>query len=218
MRNTKARKIYLIRHGQSEGNLDHLVLKDTNIFKLTQEGRKQAESLVEILEEPKRIIVSKFIRTIETAQPIINKFPDSEIHLWADVHELHTVSLETTKKLETLEAYEQHTKVKYEELDVELRDPHADGHENFKEFVERVNYVILKMQKIPDGINYVFTHAYFIKMFFLLAQKYPDFDKSEKTLEKYKEIMQVFYVFKSEFKTANTQVFDVSELVENYNK
>ena len=209
------KKIILIRHAESEANLGDKILPHDNIIKITENGKKQAEDLREILDKPDRIIVSKFIRTLETAEPTINKFPDSEVHLWLDTHEFNHMSNMTTSLLTEVKEYKELHDRYWERLDP--NEKNGEG-ESFKEFIDRVNGVILKFKKIPDGVNYFFTHAYFIKMFYLLCEKYSDFNGREKTTDLYSEIMKDFVIKKSEFKVANTQVLDVTELVEKYSE
>ena len=79
-------KVFLIRHAESESNIGKVFVHQ-NTIKITQKGKQQAADLLEVLEKPNKIICSKYIRTVETAEPLMEKFPESEIHLWIDSHE-----------------------------------------------------------------------------------------------------------------------------------
>ena len=59
------KKILLIRHAESEANAGGIFVY-THIVKITETGKKQAEKLKDVLDKPDRIIVSKYIRTIES--------------------------------------------------------------------------------------------------------------------------------------------------------
>ena len=207
------KKIILIRHAESEANVGDKIFPHDNIIKITENGKRQAEVLMEILDRPDKIIVSKFIRTIETAEPTINKFPESQVHVWLDTHEFNHMSFATTSSFAEKQSFEEMHSKYWDKLDPSEKD--MEG-ESFKEFVDRVNVVILKLKKIDEGINYIFTHAYFIKMFYLMAENFADFNIREKTEELYLEIMREFINKKKEFKVKNTQILDVTELVEKY--
>lgn len=75
--------IYLIRHGESQGNINWDAYKDTPDWKLhlTEKGREQANTataelynLIGSWEPPIRLYCSPWIRARETAEPIIKSF------------------------------------------------------------------------------------------------------------------------------------------------
>jgi broad specificity phosphatase PhoE len=78
----KPDRIFVVRHGKSEGNIDKSIYKNIPDYaiQLTSEGKNQAE---EVGKEIKNIIgsdsvkfyVSPFWRTIQTFQEIIKAFP-----------------------------------------------------------------------------------------------------------------------------------------------
>ena len=80
------KRIFLVRHAESFSNIGE-ISAHTHAVRITDNGKQQAEDLVELIEKPDRIIVSKYLRTIETAEPTIKKYTDAEIHLWIDIHE-----------------------------------------------------------------------------------------------------------------------------------
>ena len=66
--------IYLIRHGKTNQNKDHLVSGNSNHAQLIEEGKIQAEKLGEFLKNKKveKIISSPLDRALDTSR-IINK-------------------------------------------------------------------------------------------------------------------------------------------------
>lgn len=208
------KKIVLIRHAESEANVGDKILPHDNIIKITQNGKKQSEELVEVLEKPDRIILSKFIRTIETAEPTIKKYPETEVHLWLEVHEFDPAD-NTVLDFPSFQDFKVRYDLYWQKLDPDYKD--AEHVESFREFVIRINKAILKAKNIPDGINYVFTHGWCIKMFYVLLRDFVDYNKvSNSDPEIYKKIMTRFVAFDKEFKSKNTGQYDISELVENY--
>ncbi len=86
----KPKRIILIRHGESEGNIDKAIYGDKPDYALllTQKGKQQAsaagKTLKELVKEEKlRFYVSPLFRTRQTFQQIIKSFPESN----SDYHE-----------------------------------------------------------------------------------------------------------------------------------
>lgn len=207
-------KVFIIRHAESQTNIGG-IFEHKNIVKLTENGKKQAEKLSETLKKPNKIIVSKYIRTIETAEPFIKKFPNSEVELWIDVHEFDYINPArhiniTLKEREKMMAeYWQRKNPFYKEsLDVE----------SFVEFIERVNIVILKLKKLPPGINYIFSHGNFIRMLLLLLSEYNNFNSLKHDETFYEKIMQRYEIFLNDtsIDIYNTAIFDVTQKIKNY--
>ena len=71
------KKIYLIRHAQSESNAGQAV-RPNHAINLTDVGKTQAQALAEwltdhISEPVTEIFVSQYLRTQQTAQPYIQR-------------------------------------------------------------------------------------------------------------------------------------------------
>ena len=81
----------------------------SNVFQPSQNGKQQADDLVELVEKPDKIIVSKFIRTVETAEPLIKKLinenHDHDVHLWLDTHEFDSVGHEKISEMKAHKEY-----------------------------------------------------------------------------------------------------------------
>ncbi len=207
------RKIFLVRHAESEANIGVDVLHNHTI-KITELGKQQAKDLVELIEKPDRIIVSKFIRTQETAQPTLEKFIDiSEAHLWLDTHEFDFMNHSVVTGL-TLEEKEKKVTSFFENADSNYK--HDSKNESFKEFSERVEKVILKIQKL-NGVNYIFTHSFFIKNFYNLLTYFKEFIGKEKPVDFYDKVLAQFKQSKleKEFLTPNATIFEFTKEMDN---
>lgn len=74
--------IWFIRHGESESNAG-LPSISSGSPPLTLKGREQALNLSKAIKiEPDLIITSSFIRTIETAAPTVEKYPEAKREIW----------------------------------------------------------------------------------------------------------------------------------------
>lgn len=222
------KKIFLIRHAESESNAGG-IYEHNYLVKITEKGKQQAKDLVEILSakkeisKPNKIIVSKYIRTQETAEPLIQKLQKEkhkhEVHLWLDVHEFDYLDrgpfLNKPK-----EEFEKHAKEYWSKADPFVR--FLPERETFQEFVDRVHGTILKMQKL-DKTNYIFTHGHFIALFGYLTKFFTakTFKKQKSQKDFYKKIMSHLHELYNSgdyLQAKNTEIIDVTRLVEKYNK
>lgn len=208
-------KVFLIRHAESKSNVGG-VFEHQNIITITDEGKKQAEKLSEILGRPDRIICSRYIRTIETAEPLIKRFPESEIHLWTDTHEFQP--LDSKRHIGILkEQNEDLHRLYWRRLDPLYND--GGNAESFKNFVERVSSSILKMRHLR-GVNYIFTHRNFIRCALTLLSNFDKYETTTKSPDLYLKIMmrfvETYHSGKLEIK--NAEVFDLTDLLSNYSK
>lgn len=205
MHKLMAKKIFLIRHAESEANVG-IPQKYVHNIVITENGRQQASDLAESLERPDRIIVSKFIRTIETAEPTINKFPDSEVHLWMETHEFEPLAVIKDMALEDQRA-------KYDEYWLSLDSDYKISKEveSFKEFTDRMMVLRKKISSLPEGLHYIFTHGYVLRMFMLMMSN-PEVFLDQRSLD-YNNIMSEFAEFNKNFKSKNTGVYDISSLL-----
>lgn len=212
------KKIYIIRHAESEQNIG-IFHEHSGTNPLTSHGHKQASELSKTLVQPSKIIVSKFIRTIQTAEPVIKKFPDTEIHVWSNTHEY--INVNTAKLIDkTNSNYEVREKFVWSINDPFYRD--GDMNESFAEFVDRVLDLILELQKLT-GINYVFTHAYVIRMLKVLLNKHSGTYKLEHNAlgskKFYLQIKKEFgeiYESGDESRVPNVGIVDFTQKIENF--
>jgi 2,3-bisphosphoglycerate-dependent phosphoglycerate mutase len=168
-------KVLLVRHGQSVANsggktTDH----DTN--PLTELGRQQSGDFAERLScKPTLFIVSPFLRSQQTAEPLRQRYPDVPVEEWP-VQEF--TFLDPARHKDTSEDDRQPFVAAY----WQRRDPaFIDGYgaESFTQFLDRAREAIRRLvSKNPGGCVVIFTHGYFMQAF-RLAVRFPDATDAE---------------------------------------
>jgi len=85
------KEIWFIRHGESAANAGEVTHAPDSI-PLTAKGHKQASEMGNRIErKPELIIVTPYLRTRQTAEPTIKKFPDVPLEVWP-LHEFDYLS------------------------------------------------------------------------------------------------------------------------------
>jgi 2,3-bisphosphoglycerate-dependent phosphoglycerate mutase len=204
------KKIILVRHAESEENIGQHI-EDSFIVRLTDLGERQSQELAEILDRPDRIIVSKYLRTQLTALPLINKYKESEVHYWIDVHEFQPHDRDKMNGLNKAEIKQIYIDY-WAKCDPFLRQ--KDGLETFQEVIDRIIILIKKMKKIDSGINYVFSHGMLIRLLIFLQENI-DLIKNVNRIE-YSEIMKGFSEFNKNLEVNNVSTYDITSLVEKF--
>lgn len=208
-------KVFLIRHAESESNIGKVFVHQ-NTIKITQKGKQQAADLLEVLEKPNKIICSKYIRTVETAEPLMEKFPESEIHLWIDSHEFQPLDSKRNDGI-TTEQRNNNNKLYWLRLDPFYHD--GGNSESFKEFVQRVNLCILKMKNL-SGVNYIFSHENFIRCSLVLLRYFPESNFENEEVDLYLKIMEKFSetYHSGTLDIKNIEIFNISEELGSFQK
>jgi len=153
------KRLYLVRHGESASNAG-LVTDGPVLNPLTERGRKQAEGLArEWIDEPDLVVTSGFIRTQQTAQPTIERFPYVNQERW-EVQELTQLAPERYKG--TTHADRRPAVIEYWKRE----DPNyidGDGAESFTQFGDRVLKCLQRTRSSPSQNIVIFTHGVFIQ-------------------------------------------------------
>jgi broad specificity phosphatase PhoE len=168
-------RIFLVRHGQSVANAggtapDHI----TN--PLTELGHAQAKAFAERFDcTPTLFLHSSFLRTRQTAEPLLQRFPDVPVEEWP-IHEF--TYLEPSRHNGTNEAQQMPHILKY----WERPDPAylgGPGAETFSQFLERAREGIRRLSRITTGgCVVVFTHGFMMQAIRLLLL-FPDATDAE---------------------------------------
>lgn len=157
------KKIYLIRHAQSESNAGQAV-RPNHAINLTDVGKTQAQELADwlsanVTEPVTEIFVSQYIRTQQTAQPYLQSTKRTATVI-EELHEFNFLDFDTIKDLSfddirviADDFWQQHSAHRASELT-----------ESFEQFVERVQKVRAYFDALPDGTYLVFTHGMWIGM------------------------------------------------------
>lgn len=157
------KKIYLIRHAQSEANAGQAVRPNHEI-NITEQGNAQATDLSQWLtdniKEPiTDIFVSQYVRTHQTAQPYLQSSARTPTVL-DDLHEFNFLDFDTIKALSFAD-------IRVIADDFWTTHPTyqaSDVTESFEQFVQRVKTVRVYFDSLSDGTYIVFTHGMWIGM------------------------------------------------------
>lgn len=148
-------KILLIRHAESEANAG-LRTSDPAAISLTEKGIVQAIKLAEQFSEaPDLIITTTYLRTRQTAQPLIDKFPSVPVEVWP----LHEFTFLSPSMCQNTTAMKRVPMVK-EYWD--RCDPffvHGEGAESFDQFSTRVKVAWEKLKVLRHSSITIFTHG-----------------------------------------------------------
>ena len=152
--------IYLIRHAESVGNAGGKNFS-CELNPLTEKGIQQSiELLQRIPEKPDLIVVSPYLRAKQTAEPLIQKYPDVPVEIW-NVQEFTYLNLNLYE--DTTQDERKVIREKY----LENNDPdfvHGDGAESFNQMLQRVDDMFDNLKNIEkDKFVVIFTHGHFIR-------------------------------------------------------
>jgi 2,3-bisphosphoglycerate-dependent phosphoglycerate mutase len=158
------KRIWLIRHSQSESNAGAGGQAPANIG-LTELGQRQASEIAREIQEfsalnqtvPSRILVSPYSRTSATAAPTCSLFAGLTVET-TQHHELTYLSpaaclgLTHDQRKSMVEAY-------WSQASPDLR--HGPDAETFQAFAQRVTAFANYLDSLPDGWYLVFGHGQF---------------------------------------------------------
>ena len=189
-------KVWLIRHGESEANAGFSSSVPAEI-PLTDTGWKQAQMVSMAFEQaPSLIVMSKYARAFQTAQPTINRFPNVPTRTW-DVHEFTYLSSE---KLGNTSREERKPLVKNFWANCDPDYLHGTGAESFSNFIERIEVMKEKIMALDDGFVAIFSHGYVIKALFW-ANLLNSFEATS-------EYMKNFHRFHTSFNLSNGVIIE----------
>lgn len=154
----KSKKVWLIRHAESEANAGGRT-SDPAVIPLSKRGYEQSEEIeLKFSEEPDLIVTSRYIRTKHTAAPIRKRFSSAPHEEW-DIHEFTYLSpdrcINTTEadRLPMVKEY-------WDRCDPFYCD--GDGAESFNDFINRVRKTLENIKKRDESFITVFSHGQFI--------------------------------------------------------
>lgn len=163
--------VYLVRHGESEANAG-LKTSDPYLIPLSEKGRQEAILLAKEFQiETELIIVTPYLRTYETALPVIRKFSTVPVESWP-FHEFTYLSPLNCRNTTRIDRLEQ-VKTYWDKCDPDLID--GIGAESFRQCTHRVIQGIDSLRRLNKRNVVVFTHGQIIQMInqFLSVQEQP---------------------------------------------
>ncbi|WP_299431015.1 histidine phosphatase family protein [uncultured Meiothermus sp.] len=151
-------EVWWIRHGESDSNAGQRTANAAAPV-LTELGWRQARSLARAFgQAPDRVVTSPFIRTKQTAQPLLERFPQVLQEEWpvqeftelSHVHRNHTSAEERWPHLEQYWA----------RCDPDYWD--GEGAETFRHLLGRIDAALGRMNRLT-GLTVVFGHGLFMR-------------------------------------------------------
>lgn len=161
--------IYLIRHAESVGNVNGRTSSHSSI-ELTEAGYEQAQKLATQLPFADHVYISSFLRTKQTAQPILERDQlDPEIFAIEEFSYLSDLRCQNT----TLEERKPWVDAYWKDLDVDYMD--GNDAESFRGFYQRVqsfrqHLLAIQFNFIEKNLM-VFSHGQFLKLFKMLNEQ-----------------------------------------------
>jgi probable phosphoglycerate mutase len=167
-------KVWIIRHGESIANAG-AATPDPASIPLSWDGDQQSLRFAWSLHvEPDLIVMSPYIRTQETAQPTIQRYPEAKQEIWP-IQEITFLS-----------------PVKYNNTTAAQRWPHVvdfwnkndpdhidgPGAESFNMMIDRVRDMVDRLKKAPEENIFVFCHERIIQGLMVLTA-HPDLQPAE---------------------------------------
>lgn len=189
--------IFLIRHAESEANINGKTLSHA-LITLSENGHKQAQALCSQLPKIDHVIVSRYLRTHQTATPLLEKY-DLTLEIDEHVHEFSYLS-ERKCANTNMDDRKAWVNTYWEKMDYQHRD--ADDAESFEDLYIRVQAFHEKLKALTE--NYaqknlaVFSHGQFLQLLMMQI-------KQPQPLSK--ELMRQFRFNLVNQPIRNTQIF-----------
>jgi 2,3-bisphosphoglycerate-dependent phosphoglycerate mutase len=151
--------IWWIRHGESDSNAGARTANAAAPV-LTELGWQQARATAHIFKQaPDRAATTSFVRTGQTAQPLLERFPDLPHTQWP-VQEFVELSY-LNRNNSNAEEREPKVRAYWEAADPDYHD--GEGAESFRQLIARVDWAIEAMYKAESGLTVVYSHGLFMK-------------------------------------------------------
>ncbi len=201
------KNIFFIRHAESVANKGGLT-KDPSSIQLSETGHEQARNLAETIGIiPERIIASQYLRTQETARPLVEKFKDVPFEIWDTLHEFTYLDRNKYNNTTPMER-EEPTKKYWEMGDPLYRD--GPGEENFLDFLKRVERAREALKLLPGENICVFSHGQTIRCFGLIEELNKPVDTL--TQDELIQAMQRFIYLRDTIDINNASVYTIEDL------
>jgi broad specificity phosphatase PhoE len=177
-------EVWFIRHGESISNAG-LPTSDTVVTSITERGRIEAEAIAHYMPAtPDLIVTSPYLRTKQTAEPTMARFPTVPHQEWP-VHEFtylglpHNVYTTFQQRRPLSDAF------------WERCDPHecAEGAESFAGLMLRIAATRERIGMLSQGFVLVFSHGLFMKAL-LWSLVYHVAEVSPTTMSRYRAFIR----------------------------
>lgn len=150
-------KLWLVRHGESLANAGFPTL-DSASPGLTDLGREQAEKFAALVSQrPDRVLTSKYIRTSETAAPLLKRF-----QMEPEVEEIHEWDFLSTSRYANTTHAERQTAVAVFRATADPNTVDGEGAESYTSLEERVARFLIRAEAL-SGFTLAYTHGRFMR-------------------------------------------------------
>lgn len=167
-------KLLFIRHAESESNTGDKT-EFPHSISLTKKGFEQSTRLaVKIEPSPHLIVVTPYIRTVQTAHSLIEKYPTVPVETWP-LHEFTFLSpfrCQNTSAKERLPLVNEYWK----KCDPDFVD--GSGAESFNQFFLRVYSNLEKLSRLNCKFVVIFTHGHVIRVVKQMQEKNDTINKT----------------------------------------
>lgn len=189
------KRIWFIRHAESAANAG-LPTTSPDSIPLTEKGLQQAEELAKLITAPPNLFVmTRHIRTQQTAKPVLEKFPQVPTAIWP-LHEFDFLSPEQCTGT-TVEQRKPWVTEYWQQCDPDF--VHGVGAESFAAFKSRVITSLTRLEASPYDFIIIFAHGHVMRAIWqYLATGHSVNDK---------EAMQHFRDIMSKLPVPNTTIF-----------
>ena len=162
--------IFLIRHAESEANINGKTLSHASIA-LSENGHTQAKELCSKLPNIDYVMVSEYLRTHQTAAPILEKYNltfevDEHLHEFSYLSERKCANTNLNDRKAWVNAY-------WDKMDCQHRD--ADDAESFEDLYLRVQAFQEKLKTLAPRYAEknlaVFSHGQFLQLLIMQIQQ-----------------------------------------------
>ena len=153
------KEVWLIRHGESTANAGAATFSPESI-PLTERGLAQARCVAEqVTRRPDLIVVSSFLRSKQTAEPLQARYPDAAVEEW-QVQEFTYLNPERCRNTSYLDrkplvaAY-------WSRNDADYCD--GPGAESFSNLLARSNTTVGQIKNLDHDFVVVMSHGQFMR-------------------------------------------------------
>lgn len=202
------KKTLFVRHAESLANAGGTT-QDAQSVPITEKGHLQSEIIAQHFSTaPDLIVTSNYLRTQQTAQPLIYQFPSVRVETWDIVREFTFLDRNQHCNTTTLQ------RSVYVDKYWLKCDPHyRDGleEETFFELLARVEETKKRLEKRAEKKIVLFTHGQFMNCFRLMGKvSKPVCNLSVTEIQ---ELMETFKDMRTSFVVHNAQIFTAEELI-----
>ncbi|WP_186292682.1 histidine phosphatase family protein [Mucilaginibacter corticis] len=153
------KKISFIAHAESQANAGEPTTNDHSI-ELTERGWHDAKVFADaITEKPDIILPAKYLRTWQTALPLIRKFPDVPVKL-INLHEFTYLSPESCVNSTSAQRNPLVDRYWQQAGPDDINGPDA---ESFNQFIKRLNSCIEMLENMAGQNLVIFTHGHVLR-------------------------------------------------------